>query len=104
MNNRTNLLYFERKDGGYYTNDQIETAYYISTGKHRHENEKEYMLFLNKIFGKSITKAVIPDPIEFLEKGWRLFACRQYANMNGCSIGEARNILKEYPEWYGGYV
>lgn len=102
MNNRTDLLYFERKDGGYYTNDQIETAYYISTGKHRYENEKEYMLFLNKIFGKSITKAVIPDPIEFLEKGWRLFACRQYANMNGCSICEARNILKEYPEWYGG--
>ena len=29
VNNRTDLLYFERKDGGYYTNDQIETAYYI---------------------------------------------------------------------------
>lgn len=99
MNNRTDLLYFERKDGGYFSNEQIETAYYITTGKHRYENEKEYMLFLNRIFGKSITKAVIPEPIELLKKGWRILACRQYSKMNGCYISEARDILKKYPEW-----
>lgn len=104
MSNKTDLLYFERKDGGYFSNSQIETAYYISTGKHRYENEKEYMLFLNKIFGKSISRAVIPDPIELLEKGWRMFACRQYSKMNDCSITEAVKMLKEYPEWYGGHV
>ena len=87
-----NILY-KAKNGRLYKRYQLEEAFLITTGQLASENEREFMLWLNSIWGKWIVEAIRPESLsveKLLCTGNKILAITVYKEKNNCTLMEAK--------------
>ena len=91
-------VYYKTKFGTIIRNSDLESAYTITTGKHRYESEKDYMLWLNSIWGNYVISAHNANEIsvdELLKKGMKHLAIHVYADQRNCSLLDAYKAIRK---------
>ena len=94
-------VYYKTKFGTIVRNSNLESAYTITTGKHRWESERDYLEWLNSIWGKYVISAHNANELsveELLKNGQTAMAVRVYADQHNCSIYDAHKAIKDGKE------
>ena len=71
---KDNIFYYKNKHGIYYSPDSIRIAFYIYSGHIWYENMREFMNFLNKIWGKNIIAVCHPTYKELIKNKQKVLA------------------------------
>ena len=90
-----NILY-KAKNGKLYLRFQLEEAFLITTGQIASENEREFMLWMNSIWGKWIVETIRPESLsveKLLCTGNKILAIKVYKEKNGCTLLEAKQAI-----------
>ena len=96
----TEVMY-RMRDGSTIMKKDIEDAFHIVTGmRHRYDwesgtytNDREYIKFLNGLFGKTIIEYFVPDIDDLIVKGERVRAIMVYRAEKKCSLVEAKEYI-----------
>ena len=91
-------FYYKTTKGTVIRNYDVEQAYLISTGKYRWESEKDYLLWLNSIWGKYIIsahKASEIDLRELVKNGQKFMATHISRELHDCSAREALDVINK---------
>lgn len=91
-------VYYKTKFGTIIRNNELESAYTITTGKHLWESEKDYMLWLNSIWGKYVVSAHNANELsveELMKNGQKYLAVHVYADQHNCSLTDAHRAIRE---------
>ena len=94
-------VYYKTKFGTIVRNSDLESAYTITTGKHRLESERNYLEWLNSIWGKYVVSAHNANELsvdELLKNNMKYLAIRVYADQHNCSLFDAHKAIKEVKE------
>ena len=78
-----------------YSQENIEDAFYLATGKTADSHRSEFIKYLNDCFGKSIS-GYFPATVEnLLAHGCKVRAIALYRKEHACSILEAREAIEK---------
>lgn len=91
--------YYKDKDGMYYSEHDVEKAYYITTGKTRREDEQEYLCWVDSIWGKAIVASYDGKDIAInkdLAMKQPVLATKLYRQHHGCSLREAYEVISQF--------
>lgn len=89
-------VYYKTKFGTIVRNNELESAYTITTGKHRWESERDYLEWLNSIWGKYVISAHNANELsveELLKNDMKHLAVRVYADQHNCSLYDAYKAI-----------
>lgn len=83
------------KDGSFTNSDKLENAFFLWTGKRASENDKEFWMFREHCFGRSIEKTITPTVEMFLKSGRTLDAIVLYRSIHNCDLKEAKDAVEQ---------
>ena len=94
-------VYFKTTKGTVIRDCDVEEAFLITTGMRRHESERDYLLWLDSIWGKYIISAHKANELsieEVAKNGQTFMATCLYRELNGCNVREAHEAVKKMLE------
>ena len=94
-------VYYKTTEGTIVRNCDLEEAYLIATGKHRYESERDWMLWLNSIWGKHVVSAHKANELsveEIARNGQTFMAVHVYKELHKCDLREAHDAVKKMLE------
>lgn len=94
-------VYYKTTKGIVIRNSDLEEAYLITTGKFRYESERDYLLWLNSIWGKYVISAHKANELSIAEvarNGQTFMAVCLYRESHDCDVREAHNAVKKMME------
>lgn len=91
-------MWYFNKFGKLISSDEVERAFRIVTGKMKYNNEREYISFLNSIWGKYIISVAENVTVKkLLDLDMKIQAIKQYRDENKCTLVEAKEYIdKKY--------
>lgn len=88
-------VYYNSYDRRVFSQEDIERAFYITTGKYADMHRGEYLRYLNDCFGKSIS-GYFPGTVEYLiDHDCKIKAIIQYRREHACSVSEAKDAVEK---------
>jgi hypothetical protein len=94
-------IYYKTTKGSIIRNTDLEDAYLIATGKYRWESERDYLLWLNSIWGKYVISAHKANELsieEIARDGQTFMAVCIYKELHNCDTREAYDAVKKMSE------
>ena len=93
--NNTNKLYYKLRDGQYAARYQIESAYYICSGKCALPDDSDFLRWLHSKLGNSIIEVKRANQFSLGELATmpRVTAIRICRDACGCTLAEAREQI-----------
>lgn len=94
-------VYYKTTTGVIIRNSDLENAYLITTGKYRWKSERDYLLWLNSIWGKYVISAHKANELSIAEiarNGQTFMAVCIYKELHGCDTREAHDAVKKMSE------
>lgn len=95
------ILYYKTTKGTVISSTDLEQAYLITTGKHRFESERDYLRWLNSIWGKYVISAHTANELsveEVARNGQTFMAAHIYRELHKCDAREAYDAVKKMME------
>lgn len=101
MHSFCKVVKYRMYDGTVLTMEDIKKAFHVMTGmKYEYDwftksytNEKEYINFLDGLFGKTIQEYYVEDVDTLIMNGERLRAIAEYRAEQKCSLAEAKEYV-----------
>ena len=94
-------VYYKATKGIVIRNHDLEQAYLVTTGKNRCESERNYLLWLNSVWGKyviSAHKANELSVVELASNGQVFMATHIYRELHDCDVREAYDAINKMLE------
>lgn len=88
------MFCYKNKCGRYIEADEIHRAFHYYSGKYWDIDKKQYIHFLNQIWGKEIVEACNVTECELITNNQKLLAIKCYRMRSNCSLSEARNYIE----------
>ena len=96
------VVMFRGKNGEIFTQNDIENAFSLMTGKFhdrygtgKESNHGEYCRFLNNLFGNGISEWFVPTVDDLIMDNRKVLAIKLYHDENKCSFSEAKDFVEK---------
>ena len=101
QNNKNEKLYLGT-DGKYYQSSELETAYFLATGRKIYDEKrpgggiKMFDIWVYDLMGISIKEVINMNDVpyeNFLAANQKLLAVKAYRERNHCTLAEAKEVI-----------
>ena len=91
------MVYYKLRDGRLVDENDLQSAFYISTGNHAYERPGAYIRWLNNRFGNPIVNyTVAPTLADFVLGNRKIDAIRELREQRHIGLRDAKDAIEHY--------